>query len=684
MSGLPPPNLMQGGQQQQQGGQVAPGVGPPFHGLYLDRPPHTIPASGFSACNNVRIHLNHVTSGNMGWTILQKYSSFGFGGAGTPGSAICGGGQFTLSFNGFQYLIVVNLSDVYAINTGTPPSGYFDAGGAPKFITPVYTTGTVSCTAGGALTGVGTLWNTGIGTTGFRKNLRPGDWINLNNPGSTTVNDPLNAHWFQIATVTSDTTATLVGGTGPVISGQPYTARQCLNNNLTRARPAFETFPNAGAPDNMDLCFVANYGGAAPLVTGTDPIFSWNPLNTFGTYLSTLAFTCGFLKRFNNVMIYGRLNPANPVNTLSLEGTQIASSDNGLPKAVSGGVTFQGTISDGAEPIIHMGILGNQLMLYCGSNPFSNVTTNTTVTPAGSVVSAQFVGLPFVWQFQTIIRNRGPIGQGLVVEFADRHQFIAADGEYRYNGMFLQVVNDHIWRQVLRNIVPLSMPTAFHILVPVQGDVIWCIPQTGSPNFVGFVEHYMEMANSYLFKPYTQRDVSFTDLSTQFNWSAYLGTLPSFTVFANQNLWAVVGDTEGNLLSLYTADFQQIGNTPTAVGFASTCTFAARVVAGERSRGLIKRVYPFAETAFLDAGPYNLVVTLTLQDRIGGATQITDIQNFPITTADVAGTNRFTTHYRRGRVAAVTFSTPGSPTGQNWALDGYDWELPAGSPGGKR
>src|SRR5271165_5566769 len=160
----------------------APGVNPPFEGLYLDKPPHIIPPAGFSACNNVRIRFGQVWFKDMGWLRQINGASAGaplFIPAAFASNGIMGGGLFTLSTGGYQYLIVITKGDIYAVAFSAPPSGFTDVSMFhAQFITPIYSTGTVDCDGAGNLTGHGTAWNTAIGT-GFRNNMRPGDYISF-------------------------------------------------------------------------------------------------------------------------------------------------------------------------------------------------------------------------------------------------------------------------------------------------------------------------------------------------------------------------------------------------------------------------------------------------------------------------------------------------------------------------
>lgn len=619
-------------------GQPAPNtpVQAPLMGLFLDHPPHLIPPTGFSACNNVRVYKNRVTSSLLGYTKLL----------GPFNGPITGGGIFVQS-NGAQTLVIGTPTDIYVQGGGfilgvslLGPSGPSLGSGTPIYITPIYTAGTASC-SGTTVTGSGTAWNTPVGT-GFRNNARAGDYIYF---GSAGMQDPA-VTWYQIQSVQSDTSLTLAQSAGTISSGA-YTIRQCFSGNQADNHWTFETFPNAGAPDNADVFFMANGGGTNQ--ASIDPIFKFVAGSGSGVLESGFSFTCARLRRWKNLMIYGDLLGVSGVNAGLALGTSIANSDNGLPSSLATGVAGQYVVGDAPFPITFLGVLGESLLMYMGDQQ------------GGSIVSGQYVGLPTGIAFSTIIRSRGAIGS-LVCEFPDRHEFIANDGQYRYNGLFIQTMNDHVWRDILTRIDYQRIPQAFACPAVGYGDLIWAIPLTSDPTqqlVTGYVEHFMEQAQNYLFKPYTQRDIP--------AWTCWLGT-PGPAVFGAPVYASLVGDAQGNIYQLYSTDTQN------GTAYTSTVTFAARIVAGERSRGLIKRIYPFAEVG----GSYNLQVALAMQDRVGGPITLTDIQQFNL----AAPLNRFTTHYRRGRVGAVTFSTPGPS--QPWTLDGYDWSLPEGSPGGQR
>jgi hypothetical protein len=319
--------------------------------------------------------------------------------------------------------------------------------------------------------------------------------------------------------------------------------------------------------------------------------------------------------------------------------------------------------------------MGNQLLIYCGGVR----SYQQNPSQGGSVVAANFVGGTTTWQFQTVVRGRGPLGSRMVLEFADRHQFLANDGEYRYNGMFLQVMNDHIFRNVVQNIDYGTINRqAFIVQDPFKGQVIWVLPTLPAlaNEWEGWTEHYMEQASNYLFKPFTKRQVQ--GPSSLIQWTCWLGSNPNPSALTlTPEKGALIGTSEGTIVQI-SGGFDQMNFNSTAFGYTSSAQFASKIIAGERSRGLVKRVYPFVDEALTTATSFT--VTVNLADRVGAAPAITDAQTFTVGTA-----TRFTTHYRRGRIGSVTFSMTSANSGaSSFTLEGFDIDLPLGSPGGQR
>lgn len=600
----------------------------PFIGLALDAPPWNIDPRAFSACNNVRITNGRVTSALMGWTNT---------GATFRGKPITLIADFPNNNN--NTLVIGTTEDLYNYNNGTP-----------LYLTPIYNTGTVNCALSTAVTGNFTTWNQPDGTLAVRNNVMPGDQISFANG---LDNDPTHT-WYTIATVNSDTSLTLTTA-GPLAGTQAYTIRKLAQGNIGINHWDFEIFPQAAPPLNGDTFFCTN---------GSDPVVTWTPGDVFAKYQSSMPFLCFELRRFKNLMIYGSL-----VYQGQSLPTSIANSDNGNPLNLTTGVAGQYVVSDGPYPINWLGVLGNNLMIYMGS------------MEGGSVVAASFVGLPTNFIFTEVIRGRGPIASRLVIEFPDHHEFVGFDGQYRYNGLYVQQMNVGVWNgpgNVIDMFDRSRADQAFTSLVPQYGSVHFSLPlQTDATaqNVTAYIENYLEGENNQLFKPMTQRDFPFTAAGqvpkglAQVIWEtdviqwdldpARWNDSTATGSYAQQ----FVGDINGNLYTLFTADTQD------GTAYLSTVTFAQRITVNERSRGLVKRIYPFIEYV---ASGYNLTVTIQIYDQLGGAVWATTTGTMAM---DYSG-NRFTSPFRRGRSFDITFSTPGPD--QPWTMDGYDVDIIAG------
>ena len=709
-------------------------------GLYLDRPAQRIDPRGFSACNNVRVEFGRVNSSLLGWApsaypqlpgpcvhlacfvdSYQKQTLIAVtptdivflepGGTnyyGTPianqgwatvvnGSAAVVGDGATRWNTDIQFGDIVNVlpaavaagstklylqdGDLSGNNNGVAsgvavsdltnglailPGTYLMFGGADS---------------GGAYIMLSQATNAVIPNTdtlqlgnaiALRPQVRPGDQIYFGSYGYVAIAGP----WYTVQSVNSDQSITLTtpytGTSGTV----RYTVRQLLTDTTKGPNPYLAqctsaNFPSAGGFNNTQT---DTQGGDAWFFTnGIDPVVVFNSAEQASCqFARTLPFVCNALAQSRGIMVYGGLQI--PGQSYA-EASWIASSDNGFPLQLNSGVGFTGVAVDGPFAVSHLAVLGSVMMIYC-TGPW-NGTSETQGDSSGAVVSASFTGYPTIWSFSDVIKTRGPVCGGTVAEFPDRHQFLSIDGMYRYNGLFIQIMNDHIWRAVMKNFDTSRPFAAFCLQVPTYGDLIWATPLLSDPSGqlyanTAYVEHYMEQPNSYLFKPYTQRDFPFTDtvafqavapatfgfLTGAF--STYSRTWNSFSTGGNQPDY-YAGDYLGNIWQLYT------GNKQNGVAKTSSVTWSARVLGTGRAQGLVKRIYPEIEP--ISPGPAGVTVTLTLQNAIGGPTVITDVQTFDATYA--ATSNRFTTHYRSGRVGAVTIS---DAAGLGWVCDGYDWD----------
>jgi hypothetical protein len=719
-------------------------VGAPIQGLFLDRPAWKIPPGGFSACNNVRIEFGRVRADLLGWSASDQPATIGkpivystsfvssFNGetpifATTTDLLIAAAGAWqyitpTYTFgtvsvsNGGQTVTgdgrcrwaqdIGEQATVTAVGTFAAGATTIEVSAATNMIynglviadaenaeaippgtytvfNYVNTSGKYFIELSQALTATisnGDTINIGQGAS-LRPIVRAGDQISF---GSNQQNSP-SATWYTVESVASNNSLTLTAPyVGSNLSGAEYTVREVLTDLTAATPPALPecsstNFPAAGGYASGDQWYFTN---------GIDPLIVWNP--TFAGNANNVvaggAFfvrtspnqTCNAVEQKQGLLILGGLTQGG-----TLYGTSIASSDNGFPMQFAGGVSFQGIASDGPFIITRLGILGSTLMIYqsgkWGGGP------DGSDDESGAVTTASFVGYPTIWAFSDVIKTRGPLAGGLVAEFPDRHQFLSIDGEYRYNGLFIQVMNDQVWRSVMKSFDATRPWAAYCMIVPTYGDLIWAIPLTTDPagqlySKTAYVEAYMEQANSYLFKPITQRDFPFLssaaiNVPIQPTWNSWAGNQwnlinapwNSFGYGAAAPTYLAC-DYLGNVWNLYQS------NTQAGTPALCTVTWGSKVIGNARSRALVKRVYP--EIEYIASPPSDITVTLTLADALGGPTVITDTQTFnpSYSNSDIF----FTTHYRRGRLATVTVS---DDAGLGWVADGWDMDW---VPGGLR
>lgn len=614
-------------------------VAGPFLGLFLDRPPLSIPPQGFAECNNVAIRQGRISSYNMGWT---RYGTFQLNGTVTLIDV------FTMN-SGSQFLLMGTPTDLYNYNNGSP-----------VFLTPSYSTGTIALTNNStAVTGTGTNWIThGLDGSGLVP-LRAGDMLYV---GAANQNSP-GATWLEIASVNSDTSITLQSAyTGATSSGDNYTIRHLFAGNTNTNIWDSETFPHS--PPNLNDIWMAT--------NGTDYPVSWDGSATFCIVHPEFGFTAHQLFRYHDMMIYANLLDASGDS----RPYSFANSDVGAPFNVGNtatGVAGEYIVTDNEASILTMGVLADTLVFY------------TTF----DVIAAQIVSGTTFWSFREIIRGWGPIGPRMFANFPDHHRFVGKDTEYYYNGYYLMPIGSQLWRGVLPSFDQSRANTGFCIFDEAHNDLIWCLPLTTDPTqtspSTAFVEHYLEINAGYFFRPFTQRDFPFTagcifswPNATNLTFNTLTNGFNTYTFQWNASIFTsnfpltLVGDANGYVYSLYTSDTQN------GAAYTSFVTFGPRLTINERSRGLVKRVYPFVEYSDVS---YNLTVQLSMFDYIGGSTIATSNPTLidTQTTAINETGNRFTTHFRRGRLMQLTFSTPGPS--QPWVLDGYDVDV---VPGGVR
>jgi len=552
--------------------------------------------------------------------------------------------------SGSALLIFATLTDLLSYN-----------GGTPVYITPAYATGTIAVTNGSAaVVGTGTAFNTAI-ASGARKNVRAGDFIFV---GSATENaiSP-SGGWYKVLSVTDDTHLTLTASyTGSTASGQAFTARQCFSGTLDNPW-ATEYFTNANDSSNVPI------GDQWITTNGLDPVVSWNGTDTFATYQTGLGFTCKYLFRYKDQLLYqgvtfftGTDSPMGMVN-----------SDAGQPFNVTTGIAGDEIVTDGNYPIVCSARLYDQLVIYTKST-----VANSGI--GGEIILATYLGGDLGYAFRTVIDGRSPLAMYLVADFGYYHKFLGFEGEWIFNGISLQYTGGHVWRQISPSIDLSRINRSFCYFDEYYGELIWAVTFTtdtkGNGPEVAYVEHYLEDNVPPGHTPYSKRNfyatnaaaylasqtaVLFSDLTN--GWNTYSIRFNSNLFSANAPI-SLVGDADGNVLQLSTQDQDFDGSA-----LAEFVTFPPRIILDERHKGMVRRLYPFAG----QASGYNLTVTVTTYDRVSAATPLkTKILSYDLSQSG----QRFVNPLISGRVAQVQFGTAGP--NQPFVLNGYDWDAVPG------
>lgn len=595
----------------------------PNLGLYLDRPAIEVPPRGLTAGRNFRIVNGRLTNQGMGW---QKFSQKQLNG---PVLLI---DNFFLRGGG-QIVVFGTDKDLYR---------YDEVNDNVFFITPRYETGTVAVTNGSpTVTGTGTTWTT---------NLKAGDQLHV---GATGQNAPA-AIWYTIQTVNSNTQLTLtVNYAQATASGQAYTGRKLFTGDI-KAYWNTETFPKA-QPADKDLWYATNE---------VDFVVEWDGTATQVTLLSGLGFRCSTLRRYKNIMVYGNLlltatGEARPYS--------IRTSDVANPTNVSTGLASEFIVHDGVDAVNALLTLGDSLVIY-GSR---------------TITVSQFVGGAVRFVFRGVIHGLGPQAGRLLADFGDFHEFVGPDSAYRFDGVSVEEIGFQIWREAIRKRDPSRTALGHSHFDEERGILIWAIPQATDPSTEGpktaYLEHYVEDIAPTTPVPYSQQDWTFTatgfferlstlrfsDILTSWATQGYRWNDQFFQAAFPLNLG---GSHDGWIYSLGTAD------SFNGAAISSFVRFARQPAFDERHKGIVRRIYPFAEH-MPGSSSYDLGVILwTAEQAAGSLTNkgqlLYDLQHVG---------PRFVSHRQSARFFEVEFATAG--IGNIWFLQGYDVDI---VPGGER
>lgn len=591
----------------------------PNLGIYYDRAKIALSPRMLQDGLNFRVNKGLLSNVNMGWDIFGSFQLNG------PVMMIA---DFFIT-GGSEKLVFATLTDLYQLVSTSQVS----------YITPRYETGTVS-RAGTTVTGVGTL---------FTANVKIGDQIFFGAAGKV---DP-TAVWDTITVVTDNTHLTTTG-TGTVGSGA-YTIRKLFTTTQSTNIWQYDVFVNASPSNNNELW----------MTNGVDSIVKWDGSASQVTQMTpTIGFTAKTLRVYDNMMIF-----ANVVQSSVSKPTDMLNSDVGQPQNVgsaSTGVSSQFKAHPGVEEILRLEPIGDNLVIYSNLN---------------RITLTQFVGAPLQFIFRQISVSIGLLAAKAVANFGAYHEFLSPETQYYFDGASIKPINNHIWRELLRQQDASRIKISYGIFDQQNADLIWVIPltsdtmQTGGPSFAA-AEHYLEEPGPGIPTPYSRRSFPFTstgyfkrqqgltwnNIATQwqntlFRWNDRFFA-PSFPLIMG-------GDQNGFIYTINT------GQNANGAALASFVLFGRRAVGDGRIRGLLTRVYPFLSVF---SNPVN--ITAQMADSANGLPQILDTQSYVQTQLEGA---HFTVHYRSGRYFELKFSSNGP--NQPWEVAGYDTEV---KPGGKR
>ncbi len=597
----------------------------PNLGLYLDRPPLAIPLRGLKEpSRNVRVRDGVLVRDNLGWGPFPNASSP----VNLSGDPVTGIDNF-FPREGGQFLLFGTTKDLYRYDEGTQ---------TVVLLTPRYTTGTVSVTnASTTVTGSGTAWLT---------EAKAGDRIHI---GTADETDPTET-WYDVAAIVSDTELTLsIPYAGTTGSGLDYTLRQSFTGGILDPW-LFETFPNAA-----DVQVGAD-GDRWYATNGRDPVVAWTNALT-QVYLPNLGIdTAQWIRRISNVMVYGHITVASERKPFS-----IRTSDIGKPEETTGvGHSIELVVHDGVDPLINAFPLGEMLVIY-GER---------------SVTLAQFVGLPLVFVFRRAIHGVGPLSSRAIADYGDHHTFLGNDAQYRFDGVRIDEIGSHVFRDTIRRHAPQRQALIHAHFDEEQGELLWVMPlnvdadpETGPPE-TAIVEHYLENSETRDPTPFTVRDLpslatgfferevtlTWDQLSQQwqelnFRWDdQFLQAAFPFNLF---------GTIDGDIFILNAQDSQN------GAGFTATARFGRRPLGDIRTKGLIRRLYPFVRQI---EGQIDIYLHLA-RDPAGPTTQHGP---FPFDMS-LTGPNHFISPRLVNRYVEVEFRTEG--VSKPFFVEGYDLDL---------
>lgn len=594
----------------------------PNLGVYLDRPPLAIPDRALQDCLNIRIKEGEIRNENMGWRPF-----------------------YDMNLDGNPVLLIdefFNRSGTRTLIFGTNKDLYYfdDVTSTVKYITPRYETGQMDVLSGlgGGIAGGGADFT----------NVSVGDMIWIGDTGKVDQ----DADWREILTIHasgSPITFTPVwdGSTGT----EDYTVRKLFDGTF-KSYWVPETFPDA-QPANEDEWFATNGVGHS--------IVKWNGSDDQVTVIDgTLGFTCGCIKRYKNMMLYGNLLESGENKPQAIRNSALST-----PENVTTDEATEFAVVEGVDSLLSMEPLADIIVAY------ANKSINLT----------QYVGPPVGFLIRTAVPGIGIVSSRSIINFGYFHKMLSHDTGYIFDGVALERHGDHVFREALRTIDPGRIEQALCHIDEQNGEVIWVIPKTtdadldaGGPE-MAITEHYLEPVEKKYPIPMAIREFPATATGHYERSTAY--RMDYFTAGLFPDGFAEVsfrwndkfflaafpldlfGSADGNVYEFGTSDNQD------GSAISSFARFGRFQVQDGRLKGIITRVEPAASRV---GANYDLNVRIYgTSFPAGDVSKIFD-KGFDLTHVE----RRHLSVRKAARFAEVEFGTDG--TNRPFALIGYATE----------
>lgn len=604
----------------------------PNLGVYLDRPPYAIPDQGLQDCLNVRIKEGRIKNEHMGWEPFNDLNLDD-----NPCLLI---DQFILR-SGSQILIFGTDKDLYYFN---------DATSDLRYITPWYGANQVDVVNGSPTV-------TESGGADFETNgIKAGDkiWI-----GDADYNEQ-GAGWYEVLSVAvGGTTLTLTANYTGSTATEDYTIRKLFTGDIFSFWVS-ESFPDAQENDE-DTWFATNGSGKQ--------IVKWNGSDDFVTEIQgtgELEFTCGYLARYKDMMLYGDILESGESKSQVIKNSAISH-----PETVDGtDESGEFASSEGVDTLLALEPLADLIVAY----------------HERSINLLQFIGPPLNFLIRTAIPGIGPISGRCVMNFGDYHEFVGPDTGYRFDGISLTEHGGQLFREVLRGTDPNRLDQALAHIDEENGEVLWVIPLTTDEDVTdrapekAFSEHYLELTKESDPVPMAIRELPATAMGFYESSSALrfsdLSADPGDEFSSHDFPWNdryFAASFPLNLFGSAAGDIFQLGTVNNQDGEAilSFARFNRFVVMDERRKGVLTRIEPAAgKRAAVDYGLTTLIYSTDFPD---GDVSLLFTEDFDLTHAS----RRHMSVRKAARFAEVEFRTDGAD--EPWEIIGYATEAVPGS-----